>query len=57
MQGSTVLDPQKLVLDLGSLKQKAHGYVMLSRPQNIEQLFIVDELPAEKIRPNRAALK
>ena len=52
-----MLDPQKLVLDLGSLKQEAHGYVMLSRPQNIEQLFIVDELPTEKIRPNRAALK
>ena len=49
VQGATVKKPSSLVIDLRSVREAAQAYVMLSRVQAIEQLFILDSLPEHKI--------
>ena len=44
-------------MDLNSVFETGQGYVMLSRLQCIDQLYIVDELKDEKIRASPAALE
>ena len=56
-QGHTVKFPNKLVLDLKCWLQPAMIYVALSRVQCLEQLFILEDLPAEKIKPWEDALE
>jgi len=55
-QGQTVKSPQKIVVDLRSVFEAAQAYVMLSRVQELNQLYILEELPEEKIYANVAAL-
>ena len=55
MQGTTIAKPEKLVIDLKSVKEPAQAYVMMSRVQSLQQLFIVNEFPQEKIYPSREA--
>ena len=55
-QGQTVKAPQKVVVDLKSVFEAAQAYVMASRVQELEQLYILEELPKEKIYANQAAL-
>ena len=43
-------------MDLETWLQPAMAYVMLSRVQTLEQLFIVGTVPEDKIRPWPAAL-
>ena len=43
--------PDSLVLDLICWLQPAMIYVALSRVQCLEQLFILEKLPIEKIKP------
>ena len=50
-QGHTVKYPDSLVLDLICWLQPAMVYVALSRVQCLEQLFILENLPVEKIKP------
>ena len=57
IQGSTVLDPKKVIVDLLSVKEPAQGYVMGSRVQRLDQLFILNEFPTEKIYPSPAAIE
>merc|ERR1711888_507827 len=56
-QGQTVRHPQKTVIDLRSVFEAAQAYVMASRVQELEQLYILEELPQEKIYPSQAALQ
>merc|ERR1712105_2745 len=57
MQGSTVKKPDKLVIDLKSVKEAAQAYVMMSRVQSLNQLYILNEFPREKIYPSEAAME
>ena len=50
-QGHTVKYPEKLILDLICWLQPAMVYVALSRVQCLEQLYILDELPVDKMKP------
>ena len=55
-QGQTVKSPQKVVIDLRSIFEAAQAYVMASRVQELEQLYILEELPKDKIYANHTAL-
>ena len=44
-QGQTVKAPQKVVIDLKSVFEAAQAYVMASRVQELDQLYILEELP------------
>ena len=57
MQGSTVSKPDQLVIDLTSVREAAQAYVMMSRVQTISQLFILNQLPREKIYPSPIAME
>ena len=48
-QGQTIPFPKTVALDLKSVFDPSQAYVMLSRVQCLEQVFIVDELKSEKI--------
>ena len=50
IQGNTIVYPSTVLLDLSSVFEAAQAYVMLSRVQCIEQVFIYKKLPEEKIR-------
>ena len=56
-QGQAVQHPQKTVIDLRSVFEPAQAYVMASRVQELEQLYILEELPKDKIYPSQAALE
>lgn len=51
IQGHTVKKPDQLILDLDCWLQPAMIHVMLSRVQCLSQLFILDILPTNKIKP------
>ena len=55
-QGQTVRSPQKVVIDLRSIFEAAQAYVMLSRVQELDQLYILEDLPKNKIYANHSAL-
>ena len=55
-KGQTVKAPQKVVVDLKSVFEAAQAYVMASRVQELDQLYILEELPQEKIYANQSAL-
>ena len=55
IQGKTIPSPTSVAMDIKTVFEPAQAYVMLSRVQSIEQLFIVGELPPEKIYTKKAA--
>ena len=57
MQGATVTKPNQLVLDLRYVMEPAQAYVMLSRVQAIDQLFIIETIPKKKINPSPSAIQ
>ena len=57
MQGSTVLKPDPLVIDLQSVREAAQAYVMMSRVQALNQLYILDKFPNDKIYPSALAME
>ena len=56
VQGQTFAFPVTVSMDISSVFEAGQAYVMLSRVQCIEQLFIVGELNQEKIKASQAAL-
>merc|ERR1711872_180335 len=56
IQGQSIKSPQKVVLDLKSVFEAAQAYVMLSRVQELDHLYILKELPENKIYANQTAL-
>ena len=55
-QGGTIVKPNKCALDLRTVFDDAMAYVMLSRVQNISQLFILGSLPDKCFRTNEKCL-
>ena len=50
VQGATVPSPSKVVMDINSTFEPAMCYVMLSRVQQLEQVFIMDKFDSKKIK-------
>ena len=57
IQGQTIPSPTKVVLHLNSVFEDAQAYVMLSRVQQLEQIFILNSLDETKIRTSSIALQ
>ena len=56
IQGQTVKKPQKVVVDLSSVFQPAMAYVMLSRVESINQLYILEKFKEEKLYASQVAI-
>lgn len=56
-QGANVHKPRRMIVDFTGLREKAQGYVMLSRVQELEQLIIKEDIPIRLIVPHPDALK
>ena len=56
IQGQTIERQSKCVIDLMSVFEGAQAYIMLSRVKELEQIFILGELPENKIYPIPKAL-
>ena len=56
VQGQSIPYPLKVAMDIDSVFADAQAYVMLSRVQCLEQVYIVDQLTESKIRANNDAL-
>ena len=57
VQGQSILHPTQVAMDLESVFAPAQAYVMLSRVQSIDQLYIVRSLAEEKITTSSQALE
>ena len=57
MQGSTVLKPDSLAINLESVREPCAAYVMMSRVQAIYQLYILNKFLTSKLYPSAAALE
>ena len=56
IQGQTIPWPIKVVLHLDSIFEDAQAHVMLSRAQQISQIYILNRLDEKKIRTSRIGL-
>ena len=56
VQGLTVKKPTPLVVDLRSVRESAQAYVILSRVQSKDQLYILESLCPEKISASSLAI-
>ena len=56
MEGQTVIKPKAMVTSMKKVFQPAQGYVAISRPQSLQQLYFLDELVPQNIYPDQAAL-
>ena len=56
IQGHTIQKPKSLIADLMTWLQPAMANVILSRVQTVTQLYIIDDIPIEKMRPWPSAL-
>ena len=57
IQGQTVPKPLKVALDISSIFEEAQGYVMLSRVQELDQVFILNKFDPDKLYPSQKALR
>ena len=55
MQGQTIEKPLKVSFEVMRIFEEAQGYVMLSRAQQLNQIYIIDDF--DKIYPSAKALK
>ena len=56
IQGQTIERPWKCVVDITTVFEGAQAYVMLSRVKELDQIFILNELPDKKMYPITKAL-
>ena len=56
IQGQTIPKPLKAAFDISSVFDEAQAHVMLSRVEELDQIFILDSLPENKIYANPKAL-
>ena len=56
IQGQTIPKPLKVAYDLADIFDEAQGYVMLSRVQELEQIFILNKFNPDKLYPSKKAL-
>ena len=57
IQGQTIEKPSKVCVDLRRVRNGGQAYVAASRIKELEQLYILEDLPAHKMYPNRKALE
>ena len=57
IQGQTIPKPLKVAFDLITIFEEAQGYVMLSRVQELNQIFIIEDFDPQKIYPSRKAIE
>ena len=57
IQGQTIPKPLKIALDIDSIFEEAQGYVMLSRVQALEQVYIINKCDPKKLYPSQKALR
>ena len=57
VQGQTVEKPLKVAFDLRNIFEDAQGYVMLSRVQEMGQVFILEKFEPQKLYPSKKALQ
>ena len=57
IQGQSLIHPLKVAMDINSVFEPGQAYVMLSRIQSIDQLFIVNQLNPSKLKSSNAALE
>ena len=57
IQGQSLLYPIKAAMDIDSVFEAGQAYVMLSRIQSIDQLFIVNKLNPSKLKSSASALE
>ena len=57
IQGQTIPKPLKVAFNIDSIFEQAQGYVMLSRVQELKQVYIIDKLDPLKLYPSQKALK
>ena len=55
IQGQTIEAPKKVALDIKSVFDPAQAYVMLSRVQCLDQVYIVGEIESKKLYINESA--
>ena len=55
IQGQTIERTKKTTVDLKSVFEGAQAYVMLSRLKELDQLYVLDEIPKDKIYPIKKA--
>ena len=56
-QGQTIHKPMKLVADLSTVFARSQAYVMLSRVQELSQLYIIGKINPKMLRPSDRALE
>ena len=56
IQGQTIASPSKVAIDLRSVFGPNQAYVMLGRIQELNQLYIIGNLPEKKITVDKEAL-
>ena len=57
VQGQSIPVPNKVVMDLDSTFQCAQSYVMLSRIQTIDQLYILNKFDGRKLQHSEKSLQ
>jgi urease gamma subunit len=57
IQGQTIPKPLKVAYDIDSIFEEAQGYVMLSRVQEMMQVFILNKFDPKKLYPSQKALR
>ena len=57
IQGQSILAPRTVAMNIDSVFEPAQAYVMLSRVQCLDQLFIVSYLDPTKIRTSTVGMK
>ena len=57
VQGQSIPVPNRVVMDLDSTFQSAQSYVMLSRIQTIDQLFILNKFDGRKLQHSEKSLQ
>ena len=57
VQGQTVKKPNYLVVDLRKVREAAQAYVILSRVQSLDQLYILGDVCVHKIYASSAAME
>ena len=57
VQGMNIRKPNQLIIDITARCEPAQGYVMLSRVEELKQLFILESLPVKHLFASPIALK
>ena len=57
IQGQTIPKPLRVAYEIDSIFEEAQGYVMLSRVQELAQVYILNKFEPKKLYPSQKALR